>query len=86
MDKKCMSLFAFVSMIAVVVVSACIQLPDGGRNACAQVITPAVSPDGAECKDFATPCDVPGDWTRVGSCPETCPKGEVCRGETNQPL
>ncbi len=77
MDKKRMLLFAFVSMMAVVVVSVCVQLPDGGGNACAQVITPATGPSG-ECKEFATPCDVPSGWVKVGYCPETCPKGEVC--------
>lgn len=37
---------------------------------CAQVITPAVSPEG-ECREFSTPCDVPDDWKRVNSCPTT---------------
>ncbi len=64
MNKKGLLIFALVSVTAVVV-SACIQ--SGG--VCAQVITPAVSPDGAECKEFATPCDVPDGWTKVESCP-----------------
>jgi len=36
------------------------------KEACAQVITPATN--GEVCKEFATPCDVPGGWKTVGSC------------------
>ncbi len=39
---------------------------------CAQVITPAVSPEG-ECKKFPTPCDVPEGWKKVEECPATSP-------------
>lgn len=38
------------------------------QRVCAQVITPAVAPTG-ECKNFPTPCDVPGDWKVVNACP-----------------
>ena len=40
---------------------------DHDDEACAQVITPAVNPDGV-CMDFATPCDVPSGWEVVDSC------------------
>lgn len=76
MDKKGLPIFAFVSMMAVIV-SACIQ----SGSLCAQVITPATGPSG-ECREFATPCDVPSGWTRVDSCPEKCPKGDVCATQT----
>lgn len=36
---------------------------------CAQVITPAVSPEGI-CKEFPTPCDVPEGWIKVDRCRE----------------
>jgi len=36
-------------------------------SACAQVITPAISPEG-ECKNFSTPCDVPDDWKKTDKC------------------
>lgn len=34
---------------------------------CAQVLTPAVSPDG-QCREFPTPCDAPLDWQKVDKC------------------
>lgn len=37
------------------------------NSVCAQVITPAISPEG-ECKNFSTPCDVPSDWTKTDKC------------------
>jgi hypothetical protein len=42
----------------------------GGANdkVCAQVITPAKNPRTGECKEFPTPCDVPGNWKRVERC------------------
>ncbi len=43
-----------------------IILPEEG--ACAQVITPAVSPTG-ECKEFLSPCDVPEGWSIIAACP-----------------
>ncbi len=42
---------------------------EGGR-VCAQVITPAISPEGI-CKEFPTPCDVPQGWKNVEKCPES---------------
>lgn len=38
------------------------------KNICAQVITPAVSIDGGDCKEFPTPCDVPNGWKIVDKC------------------
>ena len=35
---------------------------------CAQVITPAKNPATGECKEFATPCEVPIGWNTVDSC------------------
>lgn len=37
------------------------------NSACAQVITPAISPEG-ECENFPTPCDVPGNWKKTDEC------------------
>ena len=34
---------------------------------CMQVIQPAINANG-ECKEFATPCDVPNDWKKVDAC------------------
>lgn len=42
---------------------------------CAQVITPAVSSDGA-CKEFPTPCEVPDGWKKVEKC-ELTPTASV---------
>lgn len=78
MDKKGLLIFALVSVTAVIA-SACIQSRPG---MCAQVITSAVSPDGAECKEFATPCDVPSDWTKV----ESCPSGGAPKAVVTYPL
>lgn len=38
---------------------------------CAQVITSAKNDTTGECKDFATPCDVPKGWSKVRSCEGT---------------
>ncbi len=35
---------------------------------CAQVIQPAVNKITGECKEFATPCEVPDQWIKVSSC------------------
>lgn len=35
---------------------------------CAQVITPAKKEKTGECKEFATPCDVPKGWEKVKNC------------------
>lgn len=37
------------------------------EKACAQVITPAISPEG-KCENFSTPCDVPNDWKKTDRC------------------
>lgn len=37
------------------------------KKVCAQVITPALSPEGT-CKNFPTPCDVPAGWTKTEKC------------------
>lgn len=37
------------------------------QDMCAQVIQPAVSPNGV-CQEFANPCIVPNDWKSVPSC------------------
>ncbi len=46
----------------ILLLSGCSQ-----EKACAQVITPAVSPDGT-CKEFTTPCEVPVGYTLVDKC------------------
>lgn len=33
-------------------------------------MTNAVNPDGKNCLEFQTPCDVPKNWIVVGSCPK----------------
>lgn len=40
------------------------------RQACIQVVTPAVGPKGI-CKEFPTPCDVPTDWIRIDKCSDS---------------
>lgn len=40
------------------------------RKVCAQVITPALSPEGT-CKNFPTPCDVPEGWKKTAACEST---------------
>jgi len=42
---------------------------EGEKPVCAQIITPAVS-DTGECREFATPCDVPEGWQVVDHCPQ----------------
>ncbi|NOX71602.1 MAG: S8 family serine peptidase [Candidatus Micrarchaeota archaeon] len=44
--------------------------PDCSSNMCIQVITPARNPETGECKEFATPCDVPKWWEKVERCEE----------------
>jgi hypothetical protein len=39
-----------------------------GAAPCLQVITPAKNPTTGECKDFATPCEVPSGWVKVDKC------------------
>ncbi|MBU2578545.1 DUF333 domain-containing protein [Patescibacteria group bacterium] len=39
-------------------------------QACIQIITPAVSPEGI-CKVFSTPCEVPSGWQRAQKCPSS---------------
>lgn len=46
---------------------------------CPQVVTSAQNPAGKECKEFATPCDVPAGWEKIESCPKTsCPLPLIC--------
>jgi Sec-independent protein translocase protein TatA len=40
---------------------------------CIQVITPAKNRLTGECREFATPCDVPAGWTRVNACGRATP-------------
>lgn len=47
--------------------------PSPSGQACAQVITPAKNTQTGECKEFPTPCDVPGGWEKVGSCSNVSP-------------
>jgi len=42
-------------------------VPSGVEQACVQIITPALGPDGV-CKEFPTPCDVPNNWKKVDKC------------------
>ncbi len=44
-----------------------VPAPTPTTEACAQVITPAIGPDGI-CKNFSTACDVPADWKKVDKC------------------
>ncbi len=38
---------------------------------CPQVVTWAVNPEGKNCREFSTPCDVPRNWIVVDSCQTT---------------
>lgn len=40
----------------------------GEGASCPQVITPAKNPTTGECREFTTPCDVPGGWETVITC------------------
>lgn len=44
---------------------------EDNSGVCAQVITPAKNLLTGECREFATPCDVPAGWTKVNTCPES---------------
>tara|TARA_Y100000310_G_C20702563_1_gene831292 strand:- start:7224 stop:7922 length:699 start_codon:yes stop_codon:yes gene_type:complete len=61
-------------LISFIALSGCTQNQDP-LTACAQVITPAVSPEGT-CSEFPTPCDVPKGFTLVDSCDEPEPQPE----------
>lgn len=37
-------------------------------NACPMVIQPAYDPNTQTCRDFPSPCDVPGHWVKVDHC------------------
>lgn len=39
------------------------------RTPCPQVLTKAVNPEGKNCREFSSPCDVPRNWIVVDSCP-----------------
>lgn len=61
-------------------------VPEKDKNddkVCAQVITSAKNPDGTQCKDFPTPCDVPSGWVKVASC-SGVGSGTVLGGEASQ--
>lgn len=45
------------------------QTPTAAPTVCAQVITYATNPEGKNCRQFPTPCDVPRNWIVVDSCP-----------------
>ncbi|PIN85441.1 MAG: hypothetical protein COV47_02220, partial [Candidatus Diapherotrites archaeon CG11_big_fil_rev_8_21_14_0_20_37_9] len=53
---------AFFIALAIIL-SGCTQQ----QQTCAQVITPAISPNGI-CSEFPTPCDVPKGYTLAESC------------------
>ena len=52
--------------------------PRSIERVCAQVITPAISPEGI-CKEFSNPCQVPENWKIVEKCPpvETPPPSSI---------
>lgn len=64
--------------IAVAVSAVSVLLPEGkwedlpvvatAPGACIQVISPARNPRTGECRNFATPCDVPEGWESVTAC------------------
>ncbi|HZX19799.1 MAG TPA: hypothetical protein VFF13_02195 [archaeon] len=57
--------FFALAILSIIALSGCIQQNNG--EACAQVITPAIGPDGT-CKEFPTPCDVPTGYTLTDAC------------------
>lgn len=59
-------IFAPILLFALLGLSGC-TAPIQGTEQCAQVITPAVGPDGV-CKEYPTPCDVPVGHTLVDNC------------------
>ncbi|MCH7902453.1 hypothetical protein IIC68_01745 [archaeon] len=59
-------IFAPLLLVALLGLSGC-TAPTQGDPQCAQVITPAVGPDGT-CTEYPTPCDVPVGHTLVDSC------------------
>ena len=61
-------ILATTILFSLIILSGCIQQQENGA-VCAQVITPAVSPQG-ECIEFPTPCDVPAGFTIVNNCEE----------------
>lgn len=59
------------------------------KPVCAQVITPAISPEGV-CKNFPTPCEVPSGWQKVDKCPtvsvSTCEIGKEYKHTAVSPV
>lgn len=68
-------IFAPILLIALLTLSGC-TAPTQGTEQCAQVITPAVGPDGT-CKEYPTPCDVPVGYTMVNNCEAKTPTEPV---------
>src|SRR3989338_7502036 len=69
-----------VALIFVLAFSGCLQKAQKKEseagNACIQVISFAISPSG-ECKQFATPCDIPNGYTKVDKCDEKAPEKQT---------
>jgi len=59
-------ILAPILLIAILTLSGC-AAPQQGDQACAQVITPAIGPDGT-CNEYPTPCDVPVGHVFVDNC------------------
>lgn len=63
MKKILVIILAILSLITLSQVNA--------ADTCIQVIQPAINDSTKECKEFATPCDVPTWWTKTDSCTTT---------------
>lgn len=66
--------------------SPCRKTSQNKTEACIQVITPAISPEGI-CKEFPTSC-LPEGWKRVEKCPSSSgsamPSNTVCTADVKQ--
>ncbi|MCR4368522.1 MAG: hypothetical protein NUV67_01300 [archaeon] len=71
---------AFLLLLALLILalSGCTQ--QNNPEICAQVITPATSPEG-ECTEYPTPCDVPKGYTLVDSCESD---GQIIGGDKDE--
>lgn len=66
-----------IALILMIFAAGCIDNYGGNFGAgksCIQVITPAKNPATGECREFATPCDVPEGWIKGCSGDITTPK------------